>query len=173
MAERAADCLAKLGLDTVPPSQQQSSTSSGSPPNIADSKLANGGIIYSQSQNTASQQCPPTQPPFVREPLRVLGGRVSPPSVSSPPATSSAEASTASKLQPPNTGNVSNGTLSANSPNGPFNIHHRRQVFLFLNLLQNLVYPALLFINSSRSIITNFSFTFKLFRTKCAKNVLF
>ncbi|KAI1720266.1 protein-tyrosine phosphatase domain-containing protein [Ditylenchus destructor] len=126
MAERAADCLAKLGLDTVPPSQQQSSTSSGSPPNIADSKLANGGIIYSQSQNTASQQCPPTQPPFVREPLRVLGGRVSPPSVSSPPATSSAEASTASKLQPPNTGNVSNGTLSANSPNGPFNIHHRR-----------------------------------------------
>uniref|UniRef100_A0A915EGL5 protein-tyrosine-phosphatase n=1 Tax=Ditylenchus dipsaci TaxID=166011 RepID=A0A915EGL5_9BILA len=111
MAERAADCLAKLGLDT-PASSTSAATTAHLPHSPPTTTTDTNKFNFSSSTHLPSV-------PVVHEPLRVLGGRISPPEAS-PIMTDLS----ASKLQPPGEG-MQNG-LAHNSPNGPFNTHHRR-----------------------------------------------
>lgn len=120
MAERAADCLAKLGLENV--HSNNSSNSINTSPISSTQSQIDGFKSYQSPSHCYSSASTVN----VKEPLRVLGGRVSP-TISFSMLSSSSDASIKQSNNKLQLGNChSQPQPNIMDSNNLFNSHHRR-----------------------------------------------
>lgn len=160
MAERAADCLAKLGLDNLHNNNNNTlnQTSNNNLPISSSSSQSQMDGFKGYQQPTAQNICYSTTSTVnlsssngtIREPLRVLGGHVSPTTSFSMLSSSSEASSKPSAISCNNKLQLGNSQSQPQpntvDSNGLFNSHHRRFVlfFKFLGIIFILLFSILI-----------------------------